>query len=372
MVMRFPTSFVFFRLCLLLSWVTLFVPSCRKPTEEPTPEGSPGQSLLRLSLPALPSALADPKSQRHQIVALLSAPQLPFTRAQTQFLHHLAAQDGRLELVLPASPSDTPASSESQTHQLATLLATPPSALLFRPIQPLSSSATASLTSLRDLGTHLIGLDVTPEQQSLFDASVSCDLSKIGKSAATLIIKALTQRAVDRRQNSVSGRIMVLRGSDADPDAQSIHAGLVAGLQAQPSLIIVHDAPADWSTNSAKTRFAEALRLQKPIDVVFAHDDLLAQAIHRAASEQAVRDDLFLVGVNGFAGSEGGIEMIRNHELDATCQRPFLVDVAWRLVQRHLAGEPPPIRQHLWLPPRPIVPSDLDHPEHLHPSVDDL
>ncbi len=366
--MRPPTSkTVSSRLMVWLAGGVICVGGCHRETPPPSSDAAPAQALLRLTLPELPQRPLGSDAVRQKVVALLAEDPAPYFRAQVQFLFHLAAQDQALELDFRPIQG-----SLAVEEPLAAVLANPPAALLLQFSSPLSTTAVATLSSLKEAGVALVALDPPAAQQSLFDASVSCDPAKIGKTAAALLVKALTKRAVDLRESSVSGNVMTLRGSDSDPVGQRIHQGLVAALEAHSGIRLVHDAPADWSLTNAATRFTEALRLQQRVDVVFAHDDLLGQAVHQIATEKEVRDALLLIGVNGFAGSEGGIEMIRTLQLDATCQRPFLVDVAWRLIQRHLAGEPPPEPPHILLSPRPITPSDLDQPKSLHPTVDDL
>lgn len=366
--MRYPPHTALAHTSRLACLIAIFLSGCHEGGPPAPHEEMPAQALLRLTLPEMPQLQPKGEANRQNVAALLAETETPYSRAQAQFLNHLAAQSPVLALALQSAG----ASPVSQSAQLAELLYAPPAALILQPIEPLKPATIASLKSLREAGCYLIALAPSPARQPLFDTSVSCDPSKIGKSVASMLIKALTKRAVDFGQPTVTGRVMTLRGSDTDPVGKRIQEGFEAGLASQSGIVVVHDAPADWSLSEAKNRFAEALRLQQPIDAVFAHDDLLTQAVHEAATELGVRDDLFLVGVNGFAGNEGGIEMIRNNQLDATCQRPFLVDVAWRLIQRHLAGEPPPDRPHILLSPRPIVPADLDTPAALHPLVDDL
>lgn len=366
--MRHQTKIATVRVSLLLGAVALCGVGCGDRNSDPATEEPPTRTPLRLTLPEMPQLPTGDQANRRKVVALFAETQTPFSRAQVQYLRHLAAESQSLDL----EQLDGTSTPETQAGQLAALLGSPPAALIFQPVAPLPPAAISALTRLREADCYVVAVDPTAEQGDWFDAAVSCQPEKIGQAAATVVSNALAKRAADLGESAVTGRVMTLRGSDSDTVGTRIQEGFVAGLASHPGIILVHDAPADWSLTEAKMRFNEALRLQQPIDTVFAHDDLLAQAIHQSATEHGIREALFVVGVNGFAGGEGGIEMIRNQELDATSQRPFLVDVAWRLIQRHLAGEPPPAVQHIFLSPRPIVPTDLDHPETLHPSVDDL
>ena len=175
--------------------------------------------------------------------------------------------------------------------------------------------------------------------------------------AAKITLQALARRATARDQTAIEGRVVELRGSDDSPWCARVHDGFVKGLQAEPGVVLVHDAPTDWLPQSLGPRFAEALRLQKSIDVIFAHDDFLAQSAHEVTTQSGKREDILIIGVNAFAGPEGGLEMIRRHQIDASILRPFLVDHAWNLISGATSTEQSNPRT---FPPKAILPADLD------------
>lgn len=278
---------------------------------------------------------------------------MPFQRTQAQFLNLLDAQDSDYQLIM----EDARGSSSQQFDQIEALLMTPPAVLLLQPTD--LPSITAPLTTLKSAGTRIIIVDppsrvkTSPE----FEAIFACDPKEIGRAAAKITLNALSKRATDRGDPVPEGRILEIRGSGDSAWSSAVHAGFEEALTPNTSLLLVHDTPADWTSANVQPRYAEALRLQKSIDVVFAHDDFLAQAAHFAATAAGTRDDTLIIGVNGFAGAEGGLEMIRRNEIDATIQRPFLVDIAWQ----HLRQPPDSaLTSEVQLKPRAIVPSDLD------------
>ena len=101
-------------------------------------------------------------------------------------------------------------------------------------------------------------------------------------------------------------RILQFRGDSYSACSSAVHAGYAECLTPTTSVILGHDTPADWTSANVQPRYAEALRLQKSIDVVFAHDDILAQAAHLAATADGTREDISYIGITGFAGTEGG------------------------------------------------------------------
>jgi ABC-type sugar transport system substrate-binding protein len=280
---------------------------------------------------------------------------MPFQRAQAQFLNLLDAQDADHEL----SMQDARGNSSRQLSQIESLLSAPPAILL---LQPTDFPSLTSLAALKNAGTRIILVDppskVNPSSE--IEAIFACDPKEIGRAAAKIALNALSKRARDQGDPIPKGRILEIRGANDSAWSSEVHAGFAECLPLNTSITLVHDAPADWTSANVQPRYAEALRLQKSIDVVFAHDDFLAQAAHFAATAAGTRDDTLIIGINGFAGAEGGLEMMRRNEIDATIQRPFLVDTAWQ----HFKQPPNSASTtEVQVKPRAIVPSDLDQSE---------
>jgi len=117
--------------------------------------------------------------------------------------------------------------------------------------------------------------------------------------------------------------------------------------------VLVHDAPGNWNDVEAALRTQEASRLQMPFQIIFAHNDLMAKGAIKVAKESGVRDSLLIMGVDGAPGTQGGMEMVRRGDLEATVYRPPLVDVAWTLLQQWLDN-----RDFAWpekVQPKPFV-----------------
>jgi ABC-type sugar transport system substrate-binding protein len=287
---------------------------------------------------------------------------MPFQRAQAQFLNLLDAQDPDHQLVMQDAQGD-PA---RQLAQLEALLTAPPSALLLQPVAFSPLLATA-IHSLQAAGTRLFVFDPPQEVPDTFPkvaAILICDPFEIGQAAAQITIQALSRRASDQGLATPEGRVLELRGSDDSLWCLRFHEGFVHGLSAQPGILLVHDTPSNWTPSQVAPRLAEAVRLQKSLDVIFAHDDFIAQAAHQASLQTGTREQTLIIGLNGFAGPEGGIEMMRRHEIDATVLRPFLVDHAWTLLKQPTQPE---ANHQISFRPRLIQPSDLDHPDRLVP-----
>lgn len=281
----------------------LVVPSA--PLVAPLPPAAPGKGLV-LCL----ASLADP----HQRV---------------QF--NLLSENVRKVPGAGLEVRDAAANATTQRDQLQQLLAKPPAVVLIRPVD--AAAIKTQIDELRAAGAKVIGLDASLGA-GVCDTVVFCDQRKIGKLAGEAVVTALQRKAADEGRTDVSGRVAQLRGSDAHPDCTARSEGFLEALKAQPGIVLVHDAPADWDRAKGGARFKEAATLQKQIDVVFAHNDLMAQGASTAATELQMRESLLIVGADGISGPGAGLEMLRNSELDATVHQPLLVDFAWRLVER--------------------------------------
>ncbi len=358
-----PTEFVFSTLARarLLLPCLLVLTSCRESSRPPSEaETRPAPPLTLDPDRLLAPVLAAPKdaSGTRRVTFLLGDGRVPFHRAQRQLVQFLDAGDEhhRAELFDAAGDSAT------QIAQISQLLDDPPEVALVQPL--VWEEAQPALAELRKQGTVVISIDSLnrPEPRGeVPQADLYTDPAVIGSQAGVIVLRALTRKAEHLGKARPEGRVLTLRGSDDSEWCKQVQQGFIDALRPEPGIVIVHDAPADWRPDNAKARFAEALRLQHHLDAVFAHDDYLAQAAHQAALQHQVRDDLLIVGVNGFPGPEGGLQMIHRQEIDATVQRPWLVDHAWRLVDQ-LRLEPqvrPELRQPF--PPQPVRPADLEN-----------
>ena len=84
----------------------------------------------------------------------------------------------------------------------------------------------------------------------------------------------------------------------------------------------------------AALQFKEALRLQKNIDAVYVHNDIMALGVSDAAIELQIRDSLLIVGTDGIDGPGGGLEMLLKNQIDATVHQPLLTDFAWQIIEK--------------------------------------
>ena len=141
-----------------------------------------------------------------------------------------------------------------------------------------------------------------------YTAYVGADNREIGKE----IGKYVTDRLGGR------GRIVELRGLAGSTPAEERHNGLMESLSDEEGITVAVSADAGWSYNSAKAVFDSILNVCPDIDMVIAHNDMMAAGAHDAAADRGREDEMLFVGVDAIAGEGLGLDMVRKGVLDAT------------------------------------------------------
>lgn len=297
-----------------------------KPIEEGT--APPGQVTRDPSGLVIPIPVANRNTAAsHQLVVCLSNASEPHQRVQVNLLIDLLRQATDFGL----TATDAKGSADAQIQQLTSLVTTKPTAVLILPVD--AAAEKESIETLRKAGTLVIGLDASLNDDTC-DSVVFCDQKKIGAAAGGLIVSALQKKAQEEGSTEVKGRVVQIQGDQNHPSCRARSEGFLSAIKAQSGIILVHDAPAMWDKANAMLRFKEAVKLQKSIDAVYAHNDMLALGVSEASIDEKIRESLFIVGTDGVSGPGGGLEMLHKSQIDATVHQPLLVDFAWRLVEK--------------------------------------
>ncbi len=294
-----------------------------KPEKSEPPRAPGGQPDLVLPLPKR----GDGEAPEQRVLLSLADAGLAYQRIQTSMLAGLARTTEGYELVARHAANDA----ARQSEQLLAAATSGVRAALIQPVDP--AALEPVLSQLRQSGTIVIGLDRRLADRGC-DTVVYCDQLKVGKMAGELVVAALRRKAGDEGRAQVTGRVVQLRGDDEDAACQARNDGFAAAIQAQPGIVLVHDAPARWNKADAVERIREAFRIQKTFDVIYAHNDLMALGASQACTEANRRQDILIVGTDGLGGPGAGLEMLRGSEIDATVHQPLLVDFAWKVVRK--------------------------------------
>lgn len=313
---------------LLTLLVALVLAGCKR--------GGPRQTLL------------DPS---YKVVMLSARGSRAYTDAQRQVFSRLVSQNRDWEVEI----LDAGLSPDTQRQQLEAAIAQKPFAVLLDPLSP--TSLKTATTAARDAGIFLIGLGQDSKDLGC-DTVLTADQRHLGWLAGDLVLRALFAKAQEEGRKEAQGRVVEIRGDETGTTSQKRHEGFEAALKAAPGIILVHDAPGDWTELGGQGRTQDALRLQHPFDVIYAHDDWMASGAASALADK--RNDVMIIGTDGFRGPKGGLTLVGDGEIDATVYQPLLVDFAWQLLQKKAANAAFVPKEDYELKSRTILPKDVD------------
>lgn len=296
-----------------------------KSTTRPT--SVPGPGLLDTAIAGLAA-----KDERAEIILLLPDARVPLQEFQR---NGLALLVGR-QVGYKVTTQDAAGSAAKQLEQFQQAVAAKPAAIIVNPIDP--AALAAVIVEANTAGILVIGLDKRMLNEGCASIVFS-DQRLAGRMAAQTILDALKRKADEEKRTEVTGRVLQLRGAENSFVSNEFAAGFGEAMQAQSGVILVHDAPADWNTESALKRTEEALRVQKNFDAICAHNDAIAQGAAKAMENAGQRENVFILGADGLAGQKRGIDLVRQGEIDATVVQPALVDLALKIVVKMRADK---------------------------------
>lgn len=221
-------------------------------------------------------------------------------------------------------------------------------------VYPVEVAVTAGLLeNFRHSGTTVIGLD-----ERLGEAACNTvafvSQKKLGRLAGQQVVEALKRKAADENKPQVTGRVVHLLGDATSFASLARSEGFHEALKEEPGIVVVHEAPGGWSREGARARTEDALRLQHQFDVVFAHNEAMAQGAGETLTGAQMRDGVLIVGM------DGGLELVRKSVIDATIRQPMPMETAFEVIKKRLADKNylPPAR--IEREPEAVTPLNLD------------
>ena len=167
-------------------------------------------------------------------------------------------------------------------------------------------------------------------QSKKYTAFIGCDNYLLGKLVGDYIAQRLNGK----------GRIVEIRGLDNSSPAIDRHRGFVDALNAYPDLQIVASESGDWKEQSGSEVMKRVLSKTQDFDYVFAQNDRMASGAYKVACEHGLQDKCRFVGVDGLAGKDGGLELVRQGVLEASMLYPTKGDEVIALAMKILRHEP--------------------------------
>ncbi|MBP2646081.1 MAG: Periplasmic binding protein domain containing protein [Firmicutes bacterium] len=115
---------------------------------------------------------------------------------------------------------------------------------------------------------------------------------------------------------SKGGNVVEIQGPKGLPSVRDRSEGFWDILRQYPGIKVTDIIVADWQRDKAEDEMVKLLDRQSKVDVVFAHSDYMALGAYKAAA--ACGRNFEIIGVDGFTGAGGGLELVQAGVLQGT------------------------------------------------------
>ena len=215
----------------------------------------------------------------------------------------------------------------TQIKQIDELIADSVDVLIVSPIQ--SKPITAVVKKAIKAGIPVLVVDRKTEGQQ-YTAYVGADNIEIGRNAAKEIIASNYNDSI---------RIIEIKGLAGSSPAEERAIGFQQVLDQFKKAQIVATIEGDWEKESIQNRLIQLLNDDIIVDYVFAHNDRMAVGAWEVARDLGMENEIIFIGVDGLAGTNGGIQAVKDGVLKATVLYPTGGDEAIKLALKILSKE---------------------------------
>ena len=177
-------------------------------------------------------------------------------------------------------------------------------------------------------GTPVIVLDRKTDSE-LYTSYVGGDNFEIGKTAGNYVARILKGR----------GNVIEIWGLPSSSPAIDRNKGFSQILSSYPGLKIVGEINGKWERVFVEEELPHLLRQVKGVDLIYAHNDRMAFGAYQVVKELGLENQVKIIGIDGLAGTNGGIQLVENGILSATFLYPTGGQEAIQIATRILKGE---------------------------------
>ncbi|WP_328320422.1 substrate-binding domain-containing protein [Kribbella sp. NBC_00382] len=171
---------------------------------------------------------------------------------------------------------------------------------------------TAVVKKAYDKGIPVLVLDRKVEGDA-YTGFIGGDNVEIGTEAGKYVAEKLLPHG---------GNVVELKGlAGATPQAER-HQGFVDAIKANPKIKIVADASGDWLREKGQAQMDALLKANPKIDLVYAHNDPMAEGAYLAAKAVHREKEMKFIGIDALPIPSGGIKAVEEGRLSATFTYP--------------------------------------------------
>jgi ribose transport system substrate-binding protein len=234
----------------------------------------------------------------------------PWRQAMNDQIAAAAAQHPELEVVF----ADAAQNNAKQVQDVENFITQGVKLLIISPNE--AGPLTDVVAKAYGQGIPVIVLDrkVNGDQYTMW---IGADNKQIGQKAGEYVAKW----AETEKRNPCS--VVELRGLEGSTPARERGDGFRAGIAGNPNVKIVASQNADWLREKAIQVSQTMLTAQPNVDVIYAHNDPMAEAAIISA-QGAGRDmgKLLVVGIDALPTPDGGIKSVMDGRIDVTYVYP--------------------------------------------------
>lgn len=137
-----------------------------------------------------------------------------------------------------------------------------------------------------------------------------------------------------------NGKIIEVWGLTGSTPAVDRHQGFWDIISTYENIELIDSIYGQWEQTIAYRKLPEILDKHPSVDLIYAHNDVMALASYQAAKELNRQDEIRFLGVDGLAGENGGIDFVSKGILDGTLLYPTGGEEAIRLAHAILHRAP--------------------------------
>jgi ribose transport system substrate-binding protein len=171
---------------------------------------------------------------------------------------------------------------------------------------------TAVVKKAFDKGIPVIVLDRKVEGDA-YTGFIGGDNVQIGTEAGKYVAEKVLPNG---------GNVVEIKGlAGATPQAER-NQGFAAGIAANPKIKVIATASGDWLREKGQAQMDALLKANPKIDVVYAHNDPMAEGAYLAAKAVGREKEMKFIGIDALPIPSGGIKAVEQGRLTATFTYP--------------------------------------------------
>lgn len=169
----------------------------------------------------------------------------------------------------------------------------------------------------------------------LYDRQINSTKYSAFIGANNIVAGKLIGRAIANNLKG-KGKVAEITGLKNSSPAIERHKGFMEVLNEYPEIKVVQIEHGNWSVKASNDAMKKILENNPDINSVYAHNDAMAYAAYMEAKKEGKEKNIDFYGIDGLPGDNGGVKMVKDGILEATCINPTRGDLVLKLAMNIL------------------------------------